>query len=309
VACVAETAPPIPSSTSQSGGYLDGDPPTTASGSVVGFAAGPAPTEPEDNALPQEAGNPVADAAIIPAPDGGPLEAGPEPPDAGPPPPLKPACYAVSLDDITSTISAPATGWTLGGGDWTLEAWVKVRSTADATRETIIQLNQAYTTDGLGLAFDDSTGNVIAGTYGGSCPCGPGTGNLDMFGGDVRGGWHHVAATRHEGNAWLYVDGLLVKTDVIDTRLLVQSDLGIGAMSGYPASAFDGIVGPVRFSRVVRYTGSFTPETNWAVDSNTVTQYLTTKPFAGGVLTDEAGSDNTSTASGHVSPSEDTPCN
>jgi len=50
-------------------------------------------------------------------------------------------------------------------------------------------------------------------------------------------------------------------------------------------------IGPVRLSDSRRYSGDFEPQLDWAVDSNSILQWLTGSGLDGSV-TDEAGGDN-----------------
>jgi hypothetical protein len=217
------------------------------------------------------------------------------------------ACYAMHIDQQTANVSAPNTGWNLGGGDWTLEAWVKAH---DAFAGGVIfVLNEAYLTNEIRFTYDDTTGAIGCTTYSGACPCGKGTGNMSLGAGDIRdGAWHHAACVRLGAVGKLYIDGVESDTDNISTSLVPASDIAFGQPSGYPSyDAAPVIVGPFRFSNYARYLSNFTPAHTWPVDAHTITQYLSASPFAGS-LVDEAGGDNTSTSATGVSASSDTPC-
>jgi hypothetical protein len=217
------------------------------------------------------------------------------------------ACYAMRIDQQTANVAAPNTGWALGGGDWTLEAWIKAHDAF--TGGVVFVLNEATLTNEVRLTYDDTTGSIGCTTYSGSCPCGKGTGNMSLAAGDIRdGAWHHAACVRVGGIGKLYLDGVESDTDIVSTSLTPASDIAFGQPSGFPSYvAAPVLVGPFRFSDLARYSSSFAPSQTWAVDSHTITQYLSGSPFAG-ALVDEAGGDNTSTSATGVSASSDSPC-
>jgi hypothetical protein len=218
------------------------------------------------------------------------------------------ACHAIRLDAATARISAPNTGWGLGAGDWTLELWMKAHDAFSGGTVTV--LNENYLVNDLRLGYNSASGTLSATTYGGACPCGKGTGNMNLASGPVNDGqWHHVAVVRSGGAGRLFLDGAQVDSDIITTSLVASSPIAVGVPAGYPGyGASPVLIGPYRFSSVARYTGPFTPATHWPLDASTVTQYLTDAAFAG-TLVDEAGGDNTSTYVTGVVPSSDTPCN
>jgi hypothetical protein len=221
-----------------------------------------------------------------------------------------PLCYAMRIGQASATVSAPSTGWSLGTGDWTLETWIKAHDAFAGG--SVFVLNEATLTNDVRLAYDSTTGNVKCTTYSGSCPCGKGTGNMSLSAGPIHdGAWHHVACIHTGGVGKLYVDGAESDTDIVTTSLTPTSDIAFGQASddagGATNVAAPVLVGPFRFSNVVRYVSSFTPAHTWSLDANTVTQYLVAGPFAG-ALVDEAGGKSTSTSASGVTASPDTPC-
>lgn len=237
------------------------------------------------------------------APGDSPVDAAPDSAaDAGPV-----ACFAMRIDQQNAHVTAPSAGWNLGGGDWTLEAWIKPHGAFAGN--VVFVLNEANLANEVRLLYDDTTGAIGCSTYSGSCPCGKGTGNMTLSAGNLRDGrWHHAACMRQGSIGKLYVDGVEADTDVVSTNLVPASNIAFGQPSGYPSyQAAPVVVGPFRFSSAARYVTSFTPAHTWPVDAHTVTQYLSATGFAGS-LVDEAGGDNTSTAATGVSASSDTPC-
>lgn len=220
----------------------------------------------------------------------------------------QPICYAMNITQAAANISAPDTGWNLGAGDWTIETWVKAHDSF--TGGVIFTLNQGYLTNDIRFQYDNTTGKLWCNTYSGSCPCGKGTGNLNLMSQPINDGkWHHAACVRNGGAAKMFVDGAQVDSDIISTSLVPASGIAFGRPSGYPSyAAAPVLVGPFRFSSVARYMSAFVPAKTWPIDGSTVTQYLTSSPFANNTLTDEAGGNNTSSSATGTSPSNDTPC-
>ena len=256
----------------------------------------------QDAALPTTGPDATADVGS----DDAAIETGSDTGDAGSDGGPAPTCYAVRINQSNANISAPSAGWNVGAGDWTLEAWVKPHDAF--TGGAIAVLNESYLTNEVRLTYDNVSGTVGCTTYSGSCPCGKGTGNLNMASGAIHdGSWHHVACVRTGGNGKLYVDGQQVDTDIITTSMIPASDIGIGQPTGYPSyAAAPVLLGPMRFSSVARYATTFTPTVSWSVDSSTVTQYLVATAFTG-TLIDEAGGDNSSTSASGVASSSDLP--
>jgi hypothetical protein len=102
------------------------------------------------------------------------------------------------------------------------------------------------------------------------------------------------------GTAWQYLNGALAKTQTgLAPVINATSPMSIGWPSGYAAASNPAApvsVGGIRYSKTARYSGgtSFTPATTWAVDSNTIAQFLTTAGL-GTTLVDEVGGDNVGT--------------
>lgn len=82
--------------------------------------------------------------------------------------------------------------------------------------------------------------------------------------------WAHVACVLDDGHLSIYLDGRPEGTAPIRTTRVPSQTLTLGS----PLLPVVTSLGPVRLSRSRRYTGPFTPGTVWAIDNNTVAQYL-----------------------------------
>ncbi len=203
---------------------------------------------------------------------------------------LKEPCHAIGLQSTTDLAEAPADGLDLGFFDFTLELWIRSNDLFDPE-------GQAGVLD----TADGSKGAYLCTWLEGDLSCG--TRYSDQSSYDLwlsakdldDGQWHHVAlvfksAGGARGFGTLFVDGVKV-TDGVE-GYSSGSDAGlvaVGASEELPAAPVD--IGPVRLSDTRRYSGDFEPQLDWAVDSNSVLQWLTTAGL-GGSVTDEAGDDN-----------------
>jgi hypothetical protein len=88
----------------------------------------------------------------------------------------------------------------------------------------------------------------------------------------------------------MFTDGRPGDSEEISLSLLASSPMAMGQAAGYSAHAAAPMeVGPFRWSRVVRYNGTFAPRQQWTVDAETVSQHLVELGLMGQSLTDEAG--------------------
>lgn len=85
--------------------------------------------------------------------------------------------------------------------------------------------------------------------------------------------WHHVAGVYDDGDLSLYIDGELQGTGT-GTEVgaaYTGYDIGIGGDPYYPEDyPWSGLIGPVRISSSVRYSGTFTPTWGWSADADTM---------------------------------------
>jgi len=84
--------------------------------------------------------------------------------------------------------------------------------------------------------------------------------------------WYHIAATYANGNARVFVNGVAGTSGTVGT-VSHMPVLRLGGLTGY--GFFAGQIDDVRISRIVRYTGSFTPPSMpLPADANTIALYL-----------------------------------
>jgi hypothetical protein len=81
------------------------------------------------------------------------------------------------------------------------------------------------------------------------------------------GQWAHMAATYANGSARVFVNGNASSAQNVGT-LTQGTLLNFGGYGGYPY--FAGVLDEVRVSKVVRYTGTFTPPASLSADANTL---------------------------------------
>jgi hypothetical protein len=101
--------------------------------------------------------------------------------------------------------------------------------------------------------------------------------------------WHHVAGIHSAGKLELWVDGVKAMTaSGTPSGVTTDKPLTIGGWStSLTDYAWEGDIGPVRVSNIVRYTSTFTPSWGWATDANTLAAW-NFKDGEGTVLTDDS---------------------
>jgi hypothetical protein len=101
------------------------------------------------------------------------------------------------------------------------------------------------------------------------------------------GQWHHFAVTISGGISKIYADGTLRDTETFTTGN-TGNNLTIGEQANdFTACTMD----EIRYSSVVRYTGTFTPAPSFTLDANTVA-YWKFNSGTGTIAYDETGSHN-----------------
>ena len=200
-------------------------------------------------------------------------------------------CSSIQFTSVNASITVPNTGFGVGSGAWTFEYWVKMDDVFSGGNYFFVQ-NENYSSNAFRSPYNENTGIARCYTYRNTS----GSHNLDHgYSAPINdGNWHHIACSYSGGTLEVYTDGVLTTTDSGAPTLYEQSNMSIGNASGYSGYfAPSATLGPIRISGVDRYTSDFTPAFDWVVDSDTIAQYLTTEPFDGSSLIDEAGGDNT----------------
>ena len=163
--------------------------------------------------------------------------------------------HAFSFDGVDDHVSVPNNATLdFGTGDFSIDAWVKIESTAPARSNRIVDrldVDHGWAVDisfnGKGSCFVDGPGGTIQGSV-------VGTGNLKD------GVFHHIACVREGGVLKLFVDGALEdQVSGVTGDVSVPVDLFIGArrrsLTGGPprgALFFQGVIDEVKiYSRAL----------------------------------------------------------
>jgi hypothetical protein len=186
---------------------------------------------------------------------------------------------------------------TLGGGDFTLEAWVRI----DATEDGIRPVGSLLDTGSPDLAFAASlaVGELVSGELALGCGVRGANDAIEAGTGTIAAvapldAFVHVACVRRNGRLSIHLGGRRVRDariDVLDVAAFADVRFDGGAHLGSDASARVAI-GPIRLSRVARYEGTFAPATHWTPDDRVVFQLLTGAGATATRLEDASGKDH-----------------
>lgn len=168
------------------------------------------------------------------------------------------------FDGTGDYISTPdSTDFTLGSGDWTVDAWFNCNG-ATATSGNVCGQGDAGVTASLTSFFlgrqatDEMVLRVSNGTVLGTLA------GTTKFTNALNTGWHHVAAVRTGDVLKLFVDGVQEGGDAAFTGLVQDSaePFTIGARSAGGGSMWNGWLDEVRVTvGLARWTANFTPPT------------------------------------------------
>lgn len=224
------------------------------------------------------------------------------------PPAITKPKFAMRSTATSSRISVTNTGFGVGGGAWTFEFWIRIHgqyatSAMDQTSGSLFDMNESYTAHAIKPKLLDMR-RILASTYNNTS----GPHNMSLFSSSLGTDWHHFAMVYDgSGTGWAYLDGVLTGTQTgMGPNIQANSPMAIGKPSGSPYTSYNTApvdLGGIRYSSSARYPGvpSFTPKNDWAIDAQTIAQYLTQQGL-GATLVDEAGGNNTGTVhSGWVS--------
>ncbi len=184
------------------------------------------------------------------------------------------ACHAIRFTSPASRVIFSNTGLDTGDGDFSIEMWLKI--TGGWSAAEIFRFNDGPpVSSGVHLSMD---GDGILCALVGSGASGPGTGSPILKAtGATQGRWVHVACQRTGSDLALYVDGKRAAHDLVTTPVVAS---GTGAFGFAPDTTYAApvLIGPVRISKVARYTSDFTPESHWSTDANTLAEWLSQRP-------------------------------
>lgn len=184
------------------------------------------------------------------------------------------ACHALRFTSPASRVVFSNTGLDTVDGDFAVEMWLKIVGGWSAAE--IFRFNDGPpVSNGVHVSLE---GDAIVCALVGTGPAGPTTGSpiLKAPGAPQRR-WVHVACERSGGDLALYVDGKRVAHDVVTTPVIAS---GTGAFGFAPetSNAAPVLLGPIRISKIARYTADFTPATQWLMDSDTLAAWLSRRP-------------------------------
>ena len=194
--------------------------------------------------------------------------------------------YAIKLTGDDASISLAKQGFGVGAGAWTFEFWIKPHNEFEG--DHLFVQNENYSVNALRLKYFHShsgggnTGKIDAYYY---------PPNFHNYSSSILNTvWHHVAINHTGTLQTIFVNGNSESSISANFNISASSNTSIGRPSGYSSyKASPVYLGPIRYSNIARYSGAFVPQINWAIDANTIAQYLTTQPFDGTTLVDEAG--------------------
>jgi hypothetical protein len=163
------------------------------------------------------------------------------------------------FDGTGDFLSTPYTsGFSFGTGDFTIEAWVYVTSSAD---ERTIACTYTTFQVGTGFLLDvDATTRVprfFSGTS--ASPL-----SISSSFAVALNTWAHVAVCRASGTVRLFVDGVIGGSSTTVTNMdgTGSSNLYVGTLGTSGTNQFAGHIDDLRITKgVARYTAAFTPPT------------------------------------------------
>ena len=216
---------------------------------------------------------------------------------------LSSAMYFTAADSATLSVT----------GDATFEKWVKAESLVLSEEMTLIwkddDAGTGFVYKMVIMAYDTTNDWTLFCRVNGTGGASVGAGTIHDLGFDV-GTYHHVACTYTASSKAIRIwyDGTEVtknKVNVANASTITDSTgiLYIGANTT-PERHWDGLLDEIRISDSVRYTGTFSVQTDdFADDANTMALYH----FNADLTTDSAGNSNTLTNVNSVTQSATVP--
>ena len=208
--------------------------------------------------------------------------------------------HSVSLNGTTAYLDAPHSSSLNITGAVTIEAWVKLNTTAGSTR-TILQKAEWYGTEGGYELSVNGEGKVRLDTYNTPTQYNGLVGTTPLS----ANVWHHVAGVNDGTQQRVYVDGLLDGTAAATVPLSSTThDLLIGRISyPYDIRWFQGLLDEVRVSTGAIYTSNFTPSAHLSASGSTRGLWK----FDGQTTDDSSSNGNNATLHDGVTYSSDVP--
>ena len=205
--------------------------------------------------------------------------------------------HAMKATTNTASISAEEVGFGVGGGAWTFEYWIRLhgefRGNSAPYVGKVVNMNEEYV--GWAIRPSVSSDRQLHGYHYNNTGGDHNTTIKSATLPDDRLKWHHFALTYDgAGTARLYIDGALSGTDGASPDIRANSNMRLWCAEriSRPLSRpnFLGRHSVFKCRSLSKWHRLF-PQNNWAVDENTLAQYLTQRAL-GETLIDEAGGDN-----------------
>lgn len=170
------------------------------------------------------------------------------------------------LDGTGDYLSVPPADFAFGGGDFTIEAFIRASTVAPAYQAIVDMRNASQQTVPTFSLF-------------GALPTFYTAGGIRIQGGELSiNTMYHVALCRKSGSTRLFVDGNQVGSTYVDANSYGASQVLIG--SHFDGNAFNGYIDDLRITKAARYTAPFTPDTS---------AFLTNQCAISGTVKDAAG--------------------
>lgn len=185
------------------------------------------------------------------------------------------------LDGTGDYLSIPdSADWFFGGGDFTIECWVRFSSFPSGVNVASIwsqaDSTESYASNTLAHAFQfaDSGTDVAYDLYSGG---GAGYALLKTNLSLSTGTWYHFACVKNAGTMKIYIGGSDISAGVngdIDRSVYDYDNpflIGAALVSSSVSRFLDGWIDEFRISNIARYTGGFTPSASaFTPDGNTL---------------------------------------
>lgn len=183
----------------------------------------------------------------------------------------------------TSTQALSDSDYSIGTGDFTIEAWAYLTS-ATASGYVCSHGTSFSDPSNIRLGYDLNTTNVWSIRLGGTW--------YDSNVGGVVDTWVHLAVVRSSGTVNFYIDGVKdtnigTSGDVTFSTNLASRPIAIGNLSYAAISPFQGYVDEFRISDTARYTGNFTPSSTAFTDDADTLTLLHCEDDGGGDMDDD----------------------
>jgi len=175
--------------------------------------------------------------------------------------PYTPGYYSNFFDGTGDYVSVPdSTAFTMGAGDFTLEAWVYL-TTSGTSRVIIGTCDAAGTQASMSYTLSVNTSNnLLFGVgYNGTMYYSTNTGTVPI------NQWVHVAGVRNGANVYAYLNGVQSTTNTNMGSLSITDSsqiVGIGRNGAYNGEYLTGYISSARIVKgTAVYTAAFTPPT------------------------------------------------